>query len=76
MTDWKELARKHEGSANEYARMNYELAEVNKQLLDACIYTLRMLTKIKRTEICIGADKVSREKLERAISDARHAGCP
>ena len=35
MTDWKEQARKHEESANEYARMNYELTEVNKQLLEA-----------------------------------------
>lgn len=35
MTDWKEQARKHEESANEYARMNYELETTNAELLEA-----------------------------------------
>jgi len=35
MTDWKELARKHEESANEYARMNYELEAIIADLLEA-----------------------------------------
>ena len=35
MTDWKELARKHEESANEYARMNYKLEAINAELLEA-----------------------------------------
>ena len=35
MTDWKEQARKHEESANEYARMNYELEAINEVLVNA-----------------------------------------
>lgn len=35
MTDWKEQARKHEESANEYARMNYKLEATNAELLEA-----------------------------------------
>ena len=32
MADWKDLARKHEASADHYARVNYELLEVLGEL--------------------------------------------
>ncbi len=35
MTDWKEAARKHEASADGYARLYYDAVEANKELAEA-----------------------------------------
>ena len=35
MTDWEELARKHEDSANHYARRCYDLEALNAELVEA-----------------------------------------
>ena len=34
MTDWKELARKHEDSANHYAKRCYDLEALNAELVE------------------------------------------
>ena len=42
MTDWKELARKHEDSANHYARRCYELEAEKKVLREGIIHALQI----------------------------------
>ena len=45
MTDWKELARKHEDSANHYARRCYDLEALNAELVEAGQESADMLRK-------------------------------
>lgn len=67
MTNWKEQARKHEESANEYARMNYELEATNAELLEA-------LGRIAGVMSGAGLSKAQlRNQLDYAISTAKQA---
>ena len=70
MTDWKELARKHEESANEYARMNYELEAINADLLEALQYLADMplagTTKDKYGETICSVRRIARKAIRKA----------
>ena len=62
MTNWKELARKHEDSANHYARRCYDLEAENERLsadvgrviiaIDKGLTDKPSLEKIKRHLMC------------------------
>jgi len=71
MTDWKEQARNHEESANKYARMNYELEAINKELLEACKFALSELSDMTTKQFSLGADKALRERLTQAIRKSK-----
>ncbi len=67
MTDWKEAARKHEASADGYARLYYDAKLANAELADVLEFVMSELSDMTTNEFAVGADKQARERMAEAI---------